>query len=73
MSCFELGLTLTNHVSWGSYRWRPDVPVAQRPANAARGLAKLTKKGGPAPLPVVLDGCKIASTRQGPKENKAHM
>jgi uncharacterized Zn finger protein len=39
--------------------------VAQRRAKAARELAKLVKKGGPAASPVVLDGRKIASTFWG--------
>ena len=52
-------------MSWGSFGWRPYVPVAQRRANAARELAKLSKKHGQAALPVVLEGRKIAGTFWG--------
>ncbi len=52
-------------MSWGNYGWRPYVPVAERRANAAREMAKLTKKTGQAASPVVLDGRKIASTFWG--------
>src|ERR1700722_17639153 len=51
-------------MSW-SFGWRPYVPVAQRRARAARALAKLSKKNGPAASPVILDGRKIASTFWG--------
>ena len=51
-------------MSWG-FQWRPYVPVAVRRANAARELAKLAKKGGPAASPVVLAGRKIAGTFWG--------
>lgn len=50
-------------MSW--YSFRPYVPVAQRRAQAARELAKLSKKSGKAAFPVVLDGRKIASTFWG--------
>ena len=52
-------------MSWGSYGWRPYVPVAERRAKAARALAKLAKKSGQTASPVVLDGRKIASTFWG--------
>ena len=52
-------------MSWGSYGWRPYVPVAQRRAKAARELAKLGKKTGSQASPVVLDGRKIATTFWG--------
>ena len=52
-------------MSWGSFGWRPYVPVAQRRANAARELAKLTKKMGQAALPVRLEGRKIVDTFWG--------
>jgi uncharacterized Zn finger protein len=56
-------------MGWGNYGyyggWRPYVPVAQRRANAARELAKLTKKGGHAASPVVLAGRAIAATFWG--------
>ncbi len=51
-------------MSW-SYGWRPYVSVAQRRANAARELAKLSKKTGKTASPVVLDGRKIAGTFWG--------
>ena len=50
-------------MSW--YFFRPYVPVAQRRANAARELAKLSKKTGRTPSPVRLDGRKIAATFWG--------
>ena len=50
-------------MSW--YSFRPYVPVAQRRANAAREMAKLSKKTGRAASPVVLDGRKIATTFWG--------
>src|SRR5271166_3421202 len=52
-------------MSWGSYGWRPYVPVAERRAKAARELAKLAKKSGYQASPVVLDGRKIATTFWG--------
>ena len=52
-------------MSWGSFGWRPYVPVAKRRANAAREVAKLTKKTGQAALPVVLPSKKIATTFWG--------
>jgi uncharacterized Zn finger protein len=52
-------------MSWRSFGWRPYVPVAQRRANAARELAKLSKKHGQAALPVVLPGRTIAATFWG--------
>ena len=52
-------------MSWNSYGWRPYVPVAQRRANAARELAKLSKKSGASVSPVVLDGRAIARTFWG--------
>jgi len=51
-------------MSW-SYGWRPYVPVAERRAQAARELAKLTKKTGLVASPVRLEGRKIASTFWG--------
>jgi uncharacterized Zn finger protein len=50
-------------MSW--YSFRPYVPVAQRRAQAARELAKLTKKNGQAAAPVLLESRKIASTFWG--------
>jgi uncharacterized Zn finger protein len=50
-------------MSWG-WRWKPYVPVAKRRANAARELAKMTKRGGAA-APVVIEGRTIASTFWG--------
>ena len=38
--------------------WRPYVPVAQRRANAARELAKLSKKNGQASSPVLLEAAR---------------
>jgi uncharacterized Zn finger protein len=52
-------------MSWDYYGWRPYVSVGQKRANAARELAKLAKKSGQAPSPVVVDGRKIASTFWG--------
>lgn len=52
-------------MSWGSYGWRPYVPVAERRAKAARELAKLGRKTGYQASPVVLDGRKIATTFWG--------
>jgi uncharacterized Zn finger protein len=52
-------------MSWNYYGWRPYVPVAQRRANAAREVAKLTKKSGRAASPVVIEGRTIASTFWG--------
>jgi len=56
-------------MSWRSYGyyngWRPYVPVAQRRANAAREMAKLTKKAGRSASPVVLAGRTIAGTFWG--------
>src|ERR1017187_5450087 len=52
-------------MSWGSYGWRPYVPVAARKAKAARELAKLTKQSGYQASPVMLDGRKIATTFWG--------
>lgn len=52
-------------MSWGSYGWKPYVPVAERRAKAAREMAKLSKKTGQAASPVVLNGRKIASTFWG--------
>jgi len=51
-------------MSWG-FRFRPYVPVGKRRANAARELAKLTKKGGKTANPVVISGRTIASTFWG--------
>jgi uncharacterized Zn finger protein len=52
-------------MSWGYYGWRPYVPVARRRANAARELAKLTRKSGAPVSPVVLEGRSIARTFWG--------
>jgi uncharacterized Zn finger protein len=52
-------------MSWRDFGWRPYVPVAQRRANAAREVAKLTKKTGRAASPVVLSGRVIATTFWG--------
>ena len=52
-------------MSWRSFGWRPYVPVAERRANAAKEVAKLTKKTGQAALPVVLASKKIATTFWG--------
>jgi uncharacterized Zn finger protein len=46
------------------YGWKPYVPVAARRHQAARELAKLTKKGKQT-SPVVIDGRKIAKTFWG--------
>ena len=46
------------------YGWKPYVPVAARRAQAARAVAKLTKKGKKT-SPVVIDGRKIAKTFWG--------
>ena len=54
-----------NAMSWGSFGWRPYVPVAERRAKAARELSKLSKKTGQAALPVLLNGRKIAGTFWG--------
>ena len=51
-------------MSW-NFGWRPYVPVAERRSRAARELAKLAKKNGPAAAPVRLNGRKIASTFWG--------
>ncbi|MSU20619.1 MAG: hypothetical protein EXS30_04410 [Pedosphaera sp.] len=48
-------------MSWG---WRPYVPVAQRRANAARKIAKMTK-GGRAASPINLQGRAISTTFWG--------
>ena len=45
-------------------RWKPYVPVAQRRAQAAREVAKRSKKGQPA-SPVVIEGRVIAKTFWG--------
>jgi uncharacterized Zn finger protein len=45
-------------------RWKPYVPVAQRRAQAAREVAKRSKKGQPA-APVVIEGRVIAKTFWG--------
>ena len=50
-------------MSW--YSFRPYVPVAQRRAQAARELAKLSKKNGQAASPVLLESRKIAGTFWG--------
>src|SRR5882672_3677766 len=50
-------------MSWG-YGFRPYVPVAQRRANAAREVAKMSRKGR-AVAPVNLAGKKIATTFWG--------
>ena len=50
-------------MSWG-FGWRPYVPVAQRRANAARAMAKMTKTGKSV-SPVVLQNKKIATTFWG--------
>src|SRR5437762_6512681 len=47
------------------FQWKPYVPVAQRRANAARELKKLTKKGGPTAAPVRIEGRTIAHTFWG--------
>ncbi len=47
------------------YDWRPYVSVAERRARAARELAKLAKKTGPAPAPVRVEGRVIATTFWG--------
>ena len=52
-------------MSWNYYGWRPYVPVARRRANAARELAKLSKKSGAPVSPVALEGRTIASTFWG--------
>ncbi len=52
-------------MSWNSFGWRPYVPVAQRRANAARALGKLTKKSGVSASPVRLEARTIASTFWG--------
>ena len=46
------------------YDWKPYVPVAARRAQAARAVAKLSKKGQRT-SPVVIDGRKIAKTFWG--------
>jgi uncharacterized Zn finger protein len=51
-------------MSW-YFQWRPYVPVAQRRANAAREMARLAKKTGRRPAPVILDGRTIAGTFWG--------
>ena len=50
-------------MSW--YSFRPYVPVAQRRANAAREMARLSKKTGQTASPVILNGHKIATTFWG--------
>jgi len=52
-------------MSWNYYGFRPYVPVAKRRAQAARELAKLTKKGGQTASPVLLESRKIAGTFWG--------
>ncbi|MDB6066066.1 MAG: hypothetical protein JWR26_2274 [Pedosphaera sp.] len=52
-------------MSWGYSQWRPYVPVAKRKADAARQLAKLTRKTGQTTSPVALEGRKIAATFWG--------
>ena len=49
---------------YGSSRWKPYVPVAERREQAARELQKLGKKGHPV-SPVVIDGRTIARTFWG--------
>jgi len=50
-------------MSWG-FSWRPYVPVAQRRANAAREVAKMSKRGKKV-APVVLKSKSIATTFWG--------
>lgn len=50
-------------MGWGSFQWRPYVPVAQRKANAAKQAAKLGK--GRTLAPVNLEGRQIARTFWG--------
>ncbi len=50
-------------MGWGSFRWRPYVPVAQRKANAAKQAAKLGK--GRTLSPVRPEGRQIATTFWG--------
>jgi len=45
--------------------WAPYVSVAERRRQAAREVAKLAKKAGRPPAPVVIDGRKIATTFWG--------
>ncbi len=45
--------------------WKPYVPVAERRAQAAREMAKLAKKSGDKPLPVIVEGRAIATTYWG--------
>ena len=52
-------------MSWSTYGWRPYVPVAQKRANAARQLAKLSKESGAPVSPVALEGRTIARTFWG--------
>jgi uncharacterized Zn finger protein len=47
------------------YGWAPYVSVAERRRQAARELAKLAKKSGRLPAPVVIEGRKIAATFWG--------
>jgi len=51
-------------MAYGWYEWRPYVPVAVRRANAARQIARLTKKGEPV-APVVIQGRIIARSFWG--------
>jgi len=50
-------------MGWGSFQWRPYVPVAQRKANAAKQAAKLGK--GRTLSPVQPEGRQIATTFWG--------
>jgi uncharacterized Zn finger protein len=47
------------------YGWAPYVSTAERRRQAARELAKLAKKSGRLPAPVVIEGRKIATTFWG--------
>lgn len=49
----------------GNYGWRPYVPVAQRKSQGVSQAAKLAKKQGRAPSPVVIEGRTIAKTFWG--------
>ncbi|MFH0938475.1 MAG: SWIM zinc finger family protein [Planctomycetota bacterium] len=52
-------------MGWGGWEWRPYVPVAQRRANAAKAMAKLSKKQGTVVQPVNIEGRQIATTFWG--------
>jgi uncharacterized Zn finger protein len=51
-------------MAYGWYDWRPYVPVAVRRRNAARDVARLRKKAGPA-APVAIQGRTIAKSFWG--------